>query len=108
MSLDTYELGHPVTITGTAAKYKNGYGTVKYIDGPVPMRNNYDNPRHFHEGIIVGSRHVTGGTTTNWDEGRAFVPTTGTSRRVWLVAFDMYMKPVMCFDHQVKPLKEES
>lgn len=103
----TYELGQPVNVTGTAVKQKS-YSKVSYTNGPLPTRQNYDNPTTYDKGFIVGSRHVTEGEIDSWEDGRTYVPSMGTSRRVWLVAFNMHMKPAMCFDHQVSPIKEES
>lgn len=104
----TYALGQRVTITGTARKVKswNGFsrGFLTYEEGPLPMRHDYPTAKHFTEGVIVGARTVQDGHA-EYDEGAHFSPKTGTARRVWLVAFDMRMKPVMCFDHQVAEVK---
>lgn len=104
-----YELGQPVTITGTAVKKKTfsstAYTDVTYANGPLPTRQNYDNPRIYTKGVIVGARNITDGKVKGGgdDDGYYYVPTRGTSRRVWLVAFDLNMKPVMCFAHQLAP-----
>ena len=100
-----FALGQSVTITGTARKVKtwNGFsrGLISYEDGPLPRRAAYPNDKIFTAGVVVGSRTVQDGRA-EYDEGAMFTPTPGTARNVWIIAFDMRMNPVMCFDHQVE------
>lgn len=98
--MSEYELGQRVAITGTAQKIHAGDRT-RYKESELPFRDYYPNRKTFTEGVIVGARTVIEGERWFDDYGRNFSPTPGTGRRVWLVAFDMRMKPVMCFDHQV-------
>lgn len=95
-----FTLGERVKIAGTAVKVKDFYRAVTYRDGALPVRLDYPNAKVFTEGVIVGSRTVMDGQG-DYDDGYTFTPQRGTARRVWLVAFDLRMKPTMCFDHQV-------
>lgn len=108
--MNDFKLGERVRILGTACKQKEwkGYSRaiITYDEGPPPVRHNYPEPKHYSEGVIVGQRTVQDGDA-DWDDGAMYTPRVGTARNVWLVAFDMRMKPVMCFDHQVKPLLAE-
>lgn len=98
--MNEYELGQRVTITGTAQKFHAGDWT-RYKEAELPFRDYYPNRKTFTEGVIVGARTVIDGQRWSDDWGRNFSPMPGTGRRVWLVAFDMRMKPAICFDHQV-------
>ena len=99
-------LGAKVHITGTVVKVKqrtHNYSKVVigYEEGPPPTRCNYPDDKVFTEGVIVGSRTIQDGEAF-WEDGSSYYqPTAGTARNVWLVAFDMRMKPVMCLDDQV-------
>lgn len=52
-------------------------------------------------GVIVGKRTIQQGVTESYsyDEPNCFLPCE--SSQVWLVAFHLRRKPVMCFDHQL-------
>lgn len=56
------------------------------------------------EGVIVGKRTMAQGFTyaEYWPESNCFLPCA--TSQVWLVAFHLRRKPVMCFDHQVEAL----
>lgn len=101
--MSTYQLGDRVTMTGTAAKIKE-YPKVFYRPSVLPYRDNYPDRKTYTDGVVVGSRTVQDGDCW-FDEGYGFQPTKGTAKRVWLIAFDLRMNPVMCFDHQIS-LKE--
>jgi|GEM_PF-3935051 hypothetical protein len=103
--MSDYQLGQRVKMEGTAAKIQEWPKTF-YADSALPFRENYPSRKTFTEGVIVGSRTVQDGEAWSHDEcGRQFSPKHGTARRVWLVAFDLRMKPAMCFDHQVTPIE---
>jgi hypothetical protein len=97
-----FALGQRVTMTGIVVKIKE-YPRTYYKESALPYRDNYPARKTFTEGVIVGSRTVQDGLTAREDEwGSYFSPTAGTARRVWLVAYDLRMKPVTCLDHQVE------
>ncbi len=106
-----FGLGERVTITGTARKVKTfiGFsrGHISWQEGDLPVRHNWPEPKQYNEGVIVGQRTVMDGTA-HYDEGAMFDPSVGSARNVWLVAFDMRMKPAVCFDHQVEPQLTEA
>lgn len=58
------------------------------------------------EGVIIGSRNVQQGLTYDeqWPENNCFFPCETT--RVWLVAFHLRRKPIMCFDHQIEAITD--
>ncbi|WP_104086535.1 hypothetical protein [Arthrobacter sp. GMC3] len=99
--MSDYQLGQRVEISGTVEKVKE-YPRTFYKESALPYRENYPNRKTFTEGVIIGSRTIQDGITERQDEwGSYFTPTQGTARRVWLVAYDLRMKPVTCLDHQV-------
>ncbi|WBL18487.1 hypothetical protein [Citricoccus sp. NR2] len=55
-------------------------------------------------GVIVGWRTIQQGVTEYYHYGDppCFLPCEST--QVWLVAFHLRRKPVMCFDHQVEAI----
>lgn len=99
--MSDYQLGDRVTMTGTARKIKE-YPKVFYKESVLPYRDNYPERKTYTEGVVVGSRTVQEGYCF-YDEGYGFKPTMGTAERVWLIAYDLRMKPVMCFGHQISP-----
>ena len=98
--MSDYQLGQRVRISGTAVK-AHDYGTTVYREGPLPSLLAYPEKREYDEGVIVGNRTTIEGEAWSDDNGRNFSPNKGTAKRVWLIAFEMRRKPVMCFDHQV-------
>lgn len=107
--MSDFKLGDRVTISGTTSKIKE-YPSVTYKESSrLPVRHNYPDDKFFSEGVIVGSRTVQDGTTSNEEEsgGYIFRPERGTARRMWIVAFDLRMKPVMCSDDQVTLLESD-
>lgn len=103
--MSTFLLGQRVTMSGTVEKIKE-YPRTYYKESGLPHKDLYPERKTFNEGVIVGSRTIQDGLTERQDEwGSYFVPTEGTARRVWIVAFDLRMKPVTCLDHQVEASK---
>lgn len=106
--MSRFQLGARVSISGTAVKRKTWragtmFTDLEWKDGPLPSRTAYPDDQVFTEGVVVGSRTIQNGTVRHsYDEGSYFEPTIGSAQNVWLVAFDLRMKPCMCFDHQVK------
>lgn len=99
--MSRFELGQPVAMTGTVEKVRE-YPHTRYVEAGIPYRVGYPSNRTYSEGVIVGSRTVQEGIASYDDEhGRQFGPTIGKAKRVWLVAFHLRRKPVMCFDHQL-------
>lgn len=98
--MSDYQLGQRVRISGTAVK-AHDYGTTVYREGPLPSLLAYPKSKEYNEGVIVGARTTIEGEAWHDDNGRNFSPNKGTAKHVWLVAFEMRRKPVMCFDHQV-------
>lgn len=101
--MPTFQLGQRVKISGTAKKHRT-YAQITFIESGLPEWNDaWGKSRTIHEGVIVGSRTVASGTQFYEDEyGTGFQQDTGTARRVWLVAFHLRRKPIMCFDHQIE------
>jgi len=99
--MSAYQLGQRVTMSGTALKQQH-QGHTMFIESGLPQRLDYPTTKTFTEGVIVGSRTVAEGDRESIDEyGYYFAQKVGSARRVWLVAFHLRRKPVMCFDHQV-------
>lgn len=97
----TFQLGQRVKITGTAYLRKNA-SPEQWDEAPLPTLNISPTPVTYDTGVIVGSRTVMNGWTYGgYDEPVTFTPAHGTARQVWLVAFHLRRKPVMCFDHQL-------
>lgn len=112
ISAHRFKLGDRVRFTGTVTK-QHDYPKTLYVESEPPRC--FDRVKGgvpYTEGIIIGRRTVTPGETETITEfdgyrrhipvGKRFIPTPGASRRVWLVAFDLRLKPVMCFDEQVQ------
>ncbi|WP_102158712.1 hypothetical protein [Zhihengliuella halotolerans] len=59
------------------------------------------------EGLIVGKRTIQQGVT-DYDPGEppCFLP--GEHTTVYLVAYDLHRRHVMCTDNQLEPLQEEA
>lgn len=102
--MTTFTLGQQVRINGTAYLRKNA-SPERWSEGPLPNLDIYPDPVTYDTGVIVGKRTVMDGWTTGgWDVPLGFRPKTGTARTVWLVAFHLRRKPIMCFDHQVESI----
>ena len=111
----SYQLGDRVTMTGAITKYHTGrmsstrVDTI-YLDAPVPvLRSTYprgqgriDHPAT--EGIVVGKRTLRPGRTVyhggfpEWHASPEVI-------EVYLVAFALRRKPVMCRPDQLTPLE---
>lgn len=104
--MSTLPLGTPVTITGQTVKVHHAGGRVGYQDAGLPTMGYYNAPP-VSEGVIVGQRTITPGYTSRDPEwGSSFRPDTGASRNVYLVAFHLRRRPVMCAPHQIAPKEE--
>ena len=101
----SFELGQRVRMTGTVEKVHSGPGGgyTKFLESRLPVRHTHSGPQiALTSGIVIGARTVQPGRT-HWSyDGAVFMPDIGKARRVWLVAFDLRRKPVMCFDHQLE------
>lgn len=102
--MSDFKLGDRVTITGTAYLRKDtGTYPEQWSEGGLPRLNHYDSPRTYDTGIITGKRTVMDGYTGGgWDEPYHFQPEAGSAKEVYLVAFHLRRKPVMCFPHQIE------
>lgn len=104
--MSKYSLGQRVTMTGTAVKHHDDQARTLYIESTLPQSQRYpaENNITYTEGVIVGWRTTVEGKTypASYDEQSIFMQTPGSAKRVWLVAFDLRRKPVMCFDNQVE------
>lgn len=124
--MSDYQLGQRVTLTGTVEKVRDRT-TWRPKDGVHIYREARENWAHIKElpgrseygllrtrliestapvaeGVIVGKRTMAQGITESYysDESACFLPCE--SSQVWLVAFHLSRKPVMCFENQVQAL----
>lgn len=104
-----FQLGEPVSITGTAVKNRDLERTF-HEEGPLPNRAGRDHTT----GVVVGHRTLMEYITETWTEdyewfGSSIIsstkPVAGSGKVAWLVAFDMRSNPVLVWDHQIKPLE---
>ncbi len=116
-----FALGDRVTFTDTVVKDRRTH-TVTWKSAGLPQRESYflnedrqwdRRIRHFSEGIIVGQRFLADYTYSHeTDYGEYGVSygtytvvsqTPGTSRKAWLVSFDLHRKPVLVLDENIEP-----
>lgn len=117
--MSEFNLGDRVTMTGTVVKKQTTYSEWN----PYPMTTTYEESarpstrinraggrvedREFWVGVVVGKRTVVPGKTvidTPIEYGeRVFRPESGAGRVVYLVAYHLSRKPVMCFPEQLQP-----
>lgn len=105
----SFRLGERVLMSGTVKKVHDCART-EFVEAQLPYKLSYERHKiELPEGIIIGSRTVQPGRTVydQWG-GNEFRPDIGEAKRVWMVAFDMRRKPVMCFDHQIETAEEAS
>ena len=97
-----HHLGEWVRMSGTVEKVRE-FSRTEFREAPLPVKYEYDcTETDLSIGVIVGSRTVQPGRTErDWYEGPTFMADIGAAKRVWLVAFNLRRKPVMCFDHQL-------
>lgn len=123
-----FALGDRVRITDTVVKHRRDGDEdgpdVAWKPAGVPSRARWhrDEAKDWHrtmepltEGVIVGLRFLTEydiDRESEWDmwSGKSYVITTpralpGTTRRAWLVAFDLRRKPVLVLDEDVEPVE---
>ena len=103
MSDTTYALGDRVAMTGTVVKthmYEDNSVLTKYPEVPLPR----DRGVPVTEGIIVGKRSLRNGHST-WSPMYDFrwLPDP-TSFTVYLVAYSLMRKTVMCLPNQLTPI----
>ena len=106
MSETAYALGDRVTMTGTVVKthiYEDNSVLTKYPEVPLPR----DRWVPVTEGIIVGKRILRNGRST-WSPMYDFrwLPDP-TSFTVYLVAYSLMRKPVMCLPNQLTTISDE-
>lgn len=101
--MSDFQLGDRVTITGTVEKVHRDSWTIYEEAGKPWQYGGWEGKREFSEGVVIGLRTVQNGKTY-WDmyEPATFVQEPGTAKRVWLVAYNLNYKPVMCFPHQIE------
>lgn len=113
-----FRLGERVRFKAQAKKDYEGQRTIFVRDEQLPMY--YDSWGSkgvpFNEGIIFGYRHVTNGVTIpgspggwtmdGYDGGESaeFQQEKGSTRKVWLVSYDLRRKPIMVFDEDVESI----
>ena len=113
--LADYQLGDRVTMTGTVIKRRTGRTSKRvdttYQDAPVPvLRSTYPRGKarvdHYAvDGIVVGKRTIQPGSTVYHYDMPEWRPGPETYE-VYLVAFALRRKPVMCRPDQLTPLEE--
>ena len=126
--MSAYQLGQRVTMTGTVEKVRD---TVTWrpknsqriyteaIDAWDTMQGNPDPydygmlrtrlieaPAKAAEGMIIGKRTVQQGVTESASMGEPTCFFPCEISQVWLVAFHLRRKPVMCFDHQLTAVEQ--
>lgn len=107
--MSDFQLGDRVTITGTAVRvkdYEHGHWTSKvdFIEmGPPQIKDSWNQTTKISEGVVVGKRTVQEGIIQYFYEDLPqWKPEIGATKTVWLVAFHLRRKPVMCFPHQIE------
>lgn len=110
VQLNDFELGQRVRMTGTVEKTHTNYRRTEFVATGLPVLNLYPKPITYDEGFIVGKRTVQPGKTHisyyNYNSEIIFKPDIGGALTVWLVAFHLRRKPVMCFSNQLIVLTE--
>ena len=114
----SFSLGQRVRFTGVVEK-THGLGdkpTTSYVELPNPWcyRGEAKAPYQADEGVVIGRRFVADYRMEQHEERDDFgyivdVDTqwkrvAGTTRRVWLISYDLRRKPIMAYDHQVEAL----
>lgn len=99
-----FTLGQRVRMSGTVRKVRTGFGRAQteYVDASLPGTGHYGDDHTFSDGVIIGKRTVvTGRTHYSHNEPPCFVAAPGSARAVYLVAFHLNRKPVMCWPDQI-------
>ena len=110
----SFTLGQEVEFTGTVEKRRLTSSRTTYTSSRLPYSQFYRTVktdqgdtteswvREYTTGVIVGKRtisdHLIGG---GYDEAIYATPMPGTQRSVWLVAYNLYRKPVMVSEDQI-------
>ena len=106
MSDTTYALGDRVAMTGTVVKthmYEGNSVLTKYSEVPLPR----DRGVPVTEGIVIGKRSLRNGHMRGdpmYDLRWLPDPTSFT---VYLVAYSLTRKTVMCLPNQLTPISNE-
>lgn len=104
--MSQYELGQRVRITGHTKKMRDYMakkeGTSYPKLGLPRISDAWGNSKEVDAGIIVGVRNVADGSNNSEDGYTWFCPKPGTSRKVYLVAYDIRKRPVMVFPDQIE------
>lgn len=93
-------LGSKVTYSHTVVKHKKPFVYVNYRAEPVPEGT-------VDTGIIVGRRTVMDYDVDHEYEGPIWATPKGkTSKRVWLVAYNLDRRPVMVLDQHITTIHD--
>lgn len=111
-----FNLGDKVRMSGTVEKVRThidnefGHSTprVEFHDGRLPLVGTGTKRQTIADGVIVGQRTVQPGRIAygDWEDPTEFIADKGAAENVWLVAFDLRRKPVMCRTHQITTRKD--
>ena len=97
-----FELGQPVHMTGTTVKIRCQDRTL-YQPAPLPSTGRYGDDSRITDGIVVGKRTVAEGRTSYEEWGGHFTP--DRHFEVWLIAFGLRRRPVMCTEDQLEAVQ---
>lgn len=113
-----FRLGERVRFAAQVKKDYEGARTIFERDEKLPLY--YDSWGSagvpYNEGIIMGVRHVTNGVTIpgspggwtmdGYDGGEPaeFQQEKGSTRKVWIVSYNIHRKPIMVFDEDVESI----
>lgn len=104
-------LGTHVHISGTLRKehaFDSDFGIQRtyYARGEPPTMGHLNAPP-ISRGVVVGQRTIhTGATHHDYYDGATYVQDRGSARSVYLVAYHLRRKPVICGPDQVEPILE--
>lgn len=103
--MSKYQLGDRVRFYGVIDKYREG-GLTIFRAAPTPYDYSRNDCRRLTEGVVVGMRTVANGRTRySAYSGAKFVPDSATYQSVYLVAFHLRRKPLMCTEGQLTPIE---
>jgi len=88
-------------MSGIVVKEK-GYCNLTYVEAGVPEVKYVSCSVIYTHGIVVGKRTIQDGEWDFEDGYCIYNPVAESARTVWLVAYDLHRKPVMCLDSQVE------
>lgn len=121
-----FALGERVQFSDTVQKARDENRRVTWESAGLPQRESYRmdedrkwerHIRKFTEGVIVGQRALAEyyvATETDYGEyGVSYGSYTtsqqvpGTSKRAWLVSYDLHRRPVLVLDEHVEKILED-